>query len=229
LYATSQDQVKEEGEKLEFPIGWGLYSKLNYITSITQAITEEQIGISKNLTSLKASIEVEQARLDGAESSLVEEQEGLKKLTGYSYDDILEHKVGEDYDSWNWKDSTDVNSYKIKIRHLRTEKRIAEERLGSETTSGLKFELQKFQSQYNANKLKLEFYNEQRKKIEQEFYQKYARFIQEGSWISEDYIDDELYYLDALATGYTSSRPKVSYTIDVFDLAPIENYENYEF
>jgi hypothetical protein len=44
---------------IEFPKEWGLYSKLDYITSITQAIAEEQIGISKNLTSLKASIDFE--------------------------------------------------------------------------------------------------------------------------------------------------------------------------
>jgi hypothetical protein len=30
------------------------------------------------------------------------------------------------------------------------------------------------------------------------FYIKYARFIQEGTWTSEDYWDDDLYYLDAV-------------------------------
>jgi hypothetical protein len=39
------------------------------------------------------------------------------------------------------------------------------------------------------------------------FYTKYARFIQEGTWSSEDYWDDDLYYLDALQVSYTSSRP----------------------
>jgi hypothetical protein len=57
----------------------------------------------------------------------------------------------------------------------------------------------------------------------------YGRFIQEGSWISEDYIDDNLYYLDALSTLYTSAKPQVNYTINVFDVANIEGYENYNF
>jgi hypothetical protein len=64
---------------------------------------------------------------------------------------------------------------------------------------------------------------------ENDFHNKVGRFIQEGNWISEEYTDDNLYYLDSLSTLYTSSRPKVSYTIDVFDLSDIEGYENYRF
>ena len=61
------------------------------------------------------------------------------------------------------------------------------------------------------------------------FYKKYSRFIQEGSWIKEDYIDDNLYYIDALSTLYTSSRPKVTYTIDVIELSQVAGYENFKF
>ena len=38
-----------------------------------------------------------------------------------------------------------------------------------------------------------------------EFYTKYSRFIQEGSWIKEDYTDPNLYYMDAESTLYTST------------------------
>jgi hypothetical protein len=65
--------------------------------------------------------------------------------------------------------------------------------------------------------------------INHQFYKKYSRFIQEGSWISEDYIDDDLYYIDALSTLYTSSRPKVSYTIDVIEISALPDYEAYIF
>jgi hypothetical protein len=34
--------------------------------------------------------------------------------------------------------------------------------------------------------------------LNKQFYVKYARFIQEGTWTSEDYWDDDLYYLDAV-------------------------------
>lgn len=58
------------------------------------------------------------------------------------------------------------------------------------------------------------------------FYKKYSRYIQEGSWISEEYIDDTLYFLDALAIAYKSSRPQVEYNISVARISSIEGFEN---
>ena len=57
------------------------------------------------------------------------------------------------------------------------------------------------------------------------FYHKYSRFIQEGSWIDESYIDDNLYYLDALSVLRISSRPKITYDIGVADLSMAIEYE----
>lgn len=65
--------------------------------------------------------------------------------------------------------------------------------------------------------------------INKNFYKKYSRFIQEGSWIKEDYYDDNLYYIDALSTLYTSSRPQVKYTIDVVEVSQLEDYEDLTF
>ena len=62
-----------------------------------------------------------------------------------------------------------------------------------------------------------------------EFYTKYSRFIQEGSWISEDYVDDNLYYLDALSVAYTSSRPQISYNISVLRLSALDEFKNKVF
>lgn len=59
----------------------------------------------------------------------------------------------------------------------------------------------------------------------QEFYNKYSRFIQEGTWNDEDYYDDDLYYLDAQSVAYTSSRPQVSYDIDVIRLSELEDFK----
>lgn len=62
-----------------------------------------------------------------------------------------------------------------------------------------------------------------------DFYKKYSRFIQEGSWTSEKYIDEDLYYLDALEIAYTSSRPQISYDISVIRLSGIKEYQNRVF
>lgn len=61
------------------------------------------------------------------------------------------------------------------------------------------------------------------------FYKKYFSFIKEGSWKSDEYIDDNLYYLDAQSVAYTSSRPQVSYNISVIRLSAIEEFQNRVF
>ena len=61
------------------------------------------------------------------------------------------------------------------------------------------------------------------------FLNKYNRYIQEGTWNSTDYIDSELYYLDALQVSNTSAQPQVSYTINVVEISELEDYELYKF
>ena len=67
------------------------------------------------------------------------------------------------------------------------------------------------------------------KALDFKFYKKYSRFIQEGSWTNENYIDDNLYYLDAQSIAYTSSRPQISYNISVLRISGIEGFENKVF
>jgi hypothetical protein len=61
------------------------------------------------------------------------------------------------------------------------------------------------------------------------FFKKYYRFIQEGTWKKDDYMDDTLYYLDALAVGRTSAFPKVTYDIQLIDLHNLNDYNEYKF
>lgn len=65
------------------------------------------------------------------------------------------------------------------------------------------------------------------KAADKAFYQKYNAYIQEGTWIDEKYMDDEKYYLDAVATLYNSCFPKVSYNISVVDVSPFAGGEGY--
>lgn len=62
--------------------------------------------------------------------------------------------------------------------------------------------------------------------LHRKFFNKYSHYIQEGVWTSEDYIDSNLYYLDAQSVAYTSSRPQVSYNISVLRVSSLENFKN---
>ena len=67
------------------------------------------------------------------------------------------------------------------------------------------------------------------REAEEIFFKKYSQFIQEGSWQNDDYMDDNLYYLDALNVAYTSSRPQISYNVSVVRLSALEEYQNKVF
>lgn len=70
---------------------------------------------------------------------------------------------------------------------------------------------------------------EARQAIVDEFNKRYSRYIQEGTWQSEDYVDDTKYYLDGQAVAYTSARPKLTYNIQVIRLSALDDYKNKEF
>lgn len=63
----------------------------------------------------------------------------------------------------------------------------------------------------------------------QKFNDKYGLYLLEGTWQDEDYVDDNKYYLDALNVAYTSSRPQLSYTINVMRLSSLEEYSSKVF
>ena len=66
-------------------------------------------------------------------------------------------------------------------------------------------------------------------KLNSDFHKKYYKFIQEGTWTSNDYFDPDLYYQAANMVLYTSSFPQTSYTINVLELSQLEGYEPYTF
>ena len=88
---------------------------------------------------------------------------------------------------------------------------------------------EEYAATYLGYKKKLDKLIEEKKEIEKDFYKKYSRFIQEGTWSSQDYVDPELYYLDALQVSNTSAKPQISYTFNVLEVSQLENLNNYDF
>ena len=70
---------------------------------------------------------------------------------------------------------------------------------------------------------------EEKKDYVNKFNNKYIRYITEGTWNSTDYIDSELYYLDALQVSNTSAQPAVTYTINVVEVSQLEGLGDYLF
>lgn len=55
------------------------------------------------------------------------------------------------------------------------------------------------------------------------FEYKYARYINEGTWSADGYIDSDLYYADATRALSVSCMPRVEYSLSAMDLTKIAN------
>ena len=89
--------------------------------------------------------------------------------------------------------------------------------------------LNTYRSQYEVLSSQLKEVLAKKNKLNSDFHNKYYKFIQEGTWTSNDYYDPELYYQAANMVLYTSSFPQTSYTINVLELSQLEGYEPYTF
>ena len=68
-----------------------------------------------------------------------------------------------------------------------------------------------------------------KQKLNNLFFKKYSRFILEGTWINEEYYEDDKYYADAQSVLYNSCYPQVAYQINVLSLSGLPGYELFKF
>lgn len=75
----------------------------------------------------------------------------------------------------------------------------------------------------------IERYTKFKQALNISFFKLYGRFIQEGTWIDQQYVDPEKYYADALSTLYTSAQPQIQYSINVSEVSAIPGYEYIQY
>lgn len=222
------------------------YNRLRKLNAENQSIIETQAEIRKAILVAESNLTVYQTSREEALKDYNEELADLKeylKLSATASDEDVIRKAKEriEVDKANNKTYSDlsaesrlarVNMLKTKYnnylkleQNTRLELGIDEEGNITENPGeleGLKHKERNLSKQFDRNLAEKALLNKK-------FYEKYSRFIQEGSWISDEYMDDNLYYFDAEGVLYTSSRPQISYTINVLDLSPLEGYEAYSY
>jgi hypothetical protein len=82
-----------------------------------------------------------------------------------------------------------------------------------------------YQALQQANEQLIEYKNQ----LYIEFYKKFGRFINEGTWGSEEYIDDNQYYIDSLSTLHNSCYPTAEYSLKVSSVDALPGYETFTF
>lgn len=121
-------------------------------------------------------------------------------------------------------DSPELYSYLVEITEYKTAAQQYEAELQKAITT------RDFYNDLNDTYLsKIDEASQEKAALNKEFYKRFSRFIQEGTWTDASYLDHNKYYIDALATSYDSCLPKVSYTFDVIDLSLLPGYETLEF
>lgn len=198
----------------------GLYKKLKFLNNEIQQLTDKRIAVANSLLYHEKERQVLSASINELSSSIAEGKRDFRLYSSMSYSSFL--KLSE-FDKQSALELQGVGGVFVQIVSELAKLKTAQENF-EQVTDSYKSELALYEE---LNKKAVEL-TTKKEKIILDFESKYANFIQEGVWISEDCIDHNLYFIEAKNVATTSAIPKVSYTIDVIDVSSLEEFFNYD-
>lgn len=196
----------------------GYYTRLHEFNSDYDAATQKLLQKNLEYTKADSKREFIEAAIKSTDQEIDSLQNDLANYAGYQIFDA--DKVQEYLDGRGKRDITAHNAWET-MWSLSGQLEVYKAQYSNIVAliSSLESIIQE-QEQIQSNRVALI------KQIDDKFFSKYAHFIQEGTWTSDQYYDDDLYYFDALSTSYTSSRPQITYNIAVFRISSIKGFEN---
>lgn len=194
---------------------------LGYYVELRRINLEEEPYIA-NLSETGYALATAEANLQATELLLESTSEQLiaTQQEVYNFYGIKDYtKLKSDHDLWKndefLKDIAKIKNYeRLKLLYSAQKNRHS-------------INVSKLESNYLELEKKLKVLKEQKETLNKKFFSKYSRFIKEGTWISEDYYKDDLYYLDAEKVLNESAYPKITYTIQVIDISELEEFKGY--
>ena len=203
-------------KKRIWTIGISTNDCYGYIPMLHRINTEarninDNLGVAlTNKNEAYASYLVSTEAISEGEKLKAEAEDKLKQYTTIEAPETMQ-KIVEEVTSWT---STDVLRMMQKLLAdvqrfdsiLETQKAI---RLSTREV------YEKYDHEYKMYSLLAELLEKESIFLQETFENKYHLYIQEGTWTSEDYYDDDKYYLDAASVAYTSGFPKITYQIEV--------------
>ena len=203
--------------------GLGLYIKMREWNDQVTPLINESVPISSTLNSLTSRRLTYSVMVTENEKLYEEAVNEIVASTHHSYDRAKTLTVEE-------KDAAGNNLSDYAKDYIRRRDR-AKTTIDNynEMLSNTETLIEGYNHSLSAITHKLNQITKKKKALNADFYKKYSRFIQEGSWTSSDHIDPEDYYLDSQMVLYTSAFPKVTYTINVIEISQIEGFEPYFF
>ncbi len=203
----------------------GYYKKLRRLNVERDELVDVQAALLTDVATYDAQVQTWGTAVENATLQLEEKKDEVKNYIGIDYDEAYAlYKSGGHVGTDNWETNQEFQNIMASVMRLMTSRETYKAMYAAAQKN-----LENANKQYKKNANRLNAIIDKKLALNQKFYNKYSRYIQEGSWISEDYLDDDLYFIDAESTLYNSAFPSVSYTINVLEVSQLEGFENYKF
>lgn len=191
----------------------GLYTRLYKMNVEAEPLIEKQVELKLAYDKALAYYTYHSFSLEEAENNSAKYGEELIEIVG------------------SIPTSTNTTAYNDTVNDLIRKRNYAETTITKEKANIAYIEpiLKRYKTELADLETTLNNYTETKESLNAEFFKKYSRFVQEGTWISEDYFDADLYYFDACKVSETSAFPQISYNINVLELSGMQEYQNYSF
>lgn len=196
----------------------GLYSKLKKLNNQIQVKSDEKIESSGRLIELEKEKEILTAKQTELATQIATDKKQFRATAGISYAKFLTN---------NNKDKI-MQIEGVKALFLSIYNNTIELNTTKKDVSDVKAKYSEEKKLNNSIYSNIKTLTKQKEEFILNFETKYAPFIQEGTWISESYIDHNLYYIDAKSVAATSALPQATYLINVLDLSSLEEFKNYD-
>ena len=199
----------------------GYYYYLRIYNTELERITEELIKKKGEIDKLNARKTVIDGLIKQTEDKITQVESDLARYAGYSC--FCEAEVKAYLDGRGKNDTVAWSAWAVRLGLINNLS------VYDAQKNSIDISISTLQNRITILEAEEEYYLGLIEALDRKFYAKYSRFIQEGSWTSDQYYDDDLYYYDGLSTSYTSSRPQISYNISVIRISSIEEYKNKVF
>lgn len=204
----------------------GYYFQLSEINTKLTSYIDRYAALAAPLMQAEADKQIAESGRDAAEEKYVELAESFQSLAGYEHINIyVENDPSETQRRLNQVENNDtLNGYLIEISEYYS----AWQKYNSEVARTT----EQYQAYKDLNDSLLENINLEKNKKEElnkKFYRRFYRFIQEGTWKDDKYVDDEKYYSEAVSVAANSALPKVTYTFNVIDIGQLSEFEWFQF
>lgn len=199
----------------------GYYVRLFNINKELNSLNEILKHKAVAIANANADLQLYKNGVASSKDELDEATDAFKAMFGYEWWDLSSHMSQREQDMRDFHDNI---KYLVRCMELYTALQDYERNV----TAAQDY-YDELSTSYATTEARAEALRTWKIELNKAFYSLFYRYIQEGTWQSENYYDDEEYYIDAQSTLYNSSMPKVSYSISVLELSQLLGYEGFAF